>query len=420
MFFGAGNLIFPPYLGFLTGTKWWLAGFGFLITGVGLPLFGVVACAKINGTFVEITSRVGKVFSLVAVSSLVLAIGPMLAIPRTAATTYELAVKPLFLTMPPMLSSIVYFIIVISFVLKPSAIVDNVGKVLTPILLIMLTAIIFKALLSPIGPISDTGFSNAFSYSLLEGYQTMDAMAAVIFSGIILSTAKEKGYKNSELTSVIIRSSIIASVGLAFVYGGLLYLGSQSATLFPLDISRTTLLTEVVRLDLGTFGTIVLAVAVSLACLTTAIGLLSTAADYFSRYVFNRRISYNTTAIIMAIISAIISVSGVDTIVRIAIPMLTVLYPIVIILIALTLMGDLAADRRIFRVTVGVTTLISLMDTITNLTNWTSLRTVLNIVPLASSGFIWLVPTIIAFCASYLYATYLVPTPSLVNNRTQR
>ena len=107
MFFGAGNLIFPPYLGFLTGNKGWLASLGFLITGVGLPLFGVIACAKINGTFVEITSRIGKVFSLVVVSSLVLAIGPMLAIPRTAATTYELAVKPLFSAASPLLSSVV-------------------------------------------------------------------------------------------------------------------------------------------------------------------------------------------------------------------------------------------------------------------------------------------------------------------------
>ncbi|OFI06953.1 branched-chain amino acid transport system 2 carrier protein [Clostridium acetireducens DSM 10703] len=404
MFFGAGNLIFPPYLGHLVGDQVLIGIIGFLITGVGLPLSGIIACAKCNGTFSEISSRVGKIFSLVATSALVIAIGPMLAVPRTAATTFELGVHPVFPSVSPVISSIVYFGIVLFFVLRPSAIVDNIGKILTPALLVMLSVIIIKGIVNPIGTITPTDFQGTFSKSLLEGYQTMDVMTSVMFASIILASIRSKGYEESEVTKVTVKSAVVAVGGLAFIYGGLMYLGAQTTTMFPKDVARTELLTEIVRLDLGSIGSVILGIAVGLACLTTAIGLISTGAEFFSEKIFNKKISYNALAIVLAVISAILAVRGVDQIVKLAVPVLTVLYPIVIVLIIMTLMGDLVKDNRIVRFTTYVTLVISLIDTINGLTNLPLTAAILKVIPLSSVGFAWIIPSVLAFIiASFIY-----------------
>lgn len=402
MFFGAGNLIFPPYMGKAVGSKAPIAMIGFLITGVGLPLSGIIACAKINGTFSDISGRVGKGFSIIATTALLLAIGPMLAIPRTAATTYELAVHPIFPSMSPFIAVLIYFAIVLAFVLRPSGIVDSIGKVLTPALLVMLAIIIIKGMVSPIGPVVNTNFEGAFSKSLLEGYQTMDAMASVIFASIIISSVRAKGYKkDSEVIKVTVKSGLVAVLGLGFVYGGLMILGSQTSTLFTGEIGRSALVVEIVKRELGSAGTIILGVAVGLACLTTAIGLVSTGADYFSR-LSKGKIPYNAFAIIISAISAMLGVGGVEKIVGFAVPVLQVLYPIVIVLIILTLAGSLVKNDKVVRATVYVTLIVSILDTLNLLTNGSIglLKSIVGFIPLASAGFSWLVPSAIALVIS--------------------
>ncbi len=403
MFFGAGNLIFPPYLGYLVGDKGLAAGAGFLVTSVGLPLLGVLACAKLGGTFTQMTARVGTKFSLVTTSCLILAIGPMLAIPRTAATTFELAVQPHLPWVPPLLGAIIFFAIAVAFIIKPRTIVDNVGKFLTPVLLLLLVIIIFKGIFAPIGLPADTGFQRPFARSLLEGYQTMDAMASVIFAGIVLTAAVNKGYRGKEVTAMIMKAGVVAAVGLAFVYVGLIYLGAQATSLFPLDISRTALLMGVARLELGGVGSAVMGLTVALACLTTAIGLLATASEFFSRHVFKGRVRYETLAVFMAVISALIAVSGVDAIVGFAVPVLTILYPVVITLIILTLMGPAAAGDKVVRFTTYVALTVSLLETIATLTGNAVLKEIISIIPLADAGFAWVVPTVTAYVISALY-----------------
>ncbi|NSJ92732.1 branched-chain amino acid transport system II carrier protein, partial [Coprococcus sp. MSK.21.13] len=229
MFFGSGNLIFPPYLGKLVGNNYPIAILGFLITGVGLPLLGILSCAKVNGTFRDIASPVGKIFAVAVTTSIILAIGPMIAIPRTAATTYELSIQPFFPNINITTAIIIYFLINLAFVLRPSSIIDTIGKFLTPALLILLLTIIIKGILFPIGSISSTPFENVFSNSLLEGYQTMDATASVIFASIIIATVRQKGYDNvSDIIKITSLSGIIAVIGLGTIYGGLMYLGSQT------------------------------------------------------------------------------------------------------------------------------------------------------------------------------------------------
>lgn len=399
MFFGAGNLIFPPYMGKLVGDQAPVAIIGFLITGVGLPLSGIIACAKINGTFSDISGRVGKVFAVISTTALILAIGPMLAIPRTAATTFELAVHPIFPSISPVIAVIIYFAICLAFVLRPSGIVDSIGKVLTPVLLVMLAIIIVKGLISPIGPVVSTNFEGVFSKSLLEGYQTMDAMASVIFASIILTAVRAKGYKEEkDVVSVTIKSGLVAIVGLAFVYGGLMILGSQTSTLIPGEIGRSALVVEIVKRDLGNAGTVILGVAVGLACLTTAIGLISTGAQYFSGLT-KGKVSYNAFAIVISVVSALLGTGGVEKIVKFAVPVLLVLYPIVIVLIIITLAGKAVKNNSVVRVTVYTTLIVSILDTVNMLTGGSVafLKSLLAIIPLSNVGFSWLVPAVIAF-----------------------
>ncbi|MBX4263236.1 branched-chain amino acid transport system II carrier protein [Clostridium estertheticum] len=400
MFFGAGNLIFPPFLGKAAGSAYFTSITGFLITGVGLPLIGIIACAKINGTYEKMANRVGKKFAVITSVALILVIGPLLAIPRTAATTFELGIHPLFPSVSQNIIVILYFLVTLAFVLKPSSIIDNVGKILTPALLLMLAIIIFKGIIDPIGPIVNTSYKNGFSKALIEGYQTMDVMASVIFAGIIISSVKAKGYKNAkDIMKMTIKSAIVAVTGLAFVYGGLMYLGTQSSTLFPKNIARTSLVTGLVKLDLGSIGSVVLSLCVALACLTTAIGLLASGAEFFANLSKNK-LSYKTAAIIMAVVSGLIATNDVDSIVTFAGPVLQILYPIVIVLIVITLLGDKVKNNKVVAITIYTTLIISILDTI-NATYAGSIGFI-KFIPLASAGFSWLIPTLLAFVISNL------------------
>ncbi|PIH03112.1 branched-chain amino acid transport system II carrier protein [Clostridium combesii] len=399
MFFGAGNLIFPPFMGKLVGDQAPIAIIGFLITGVGLPLSGIIACAKINGTFSDMSERVGGKFSIIATTALILAIGPMLAIPRTAATTYELGIHPVFPSVPPIVGVAIYFIICLAFVLRPSGIVDNIGKILTPALLVLLSIIIIKGLVSPLGPVINTNFEGAFSKSLLEGYQTMDAMASVIFASIILTSVRAKGYEDErDIISATIKSGVVAIAGLAFVYGGLMILGSQTSQTIPGEIGRSALVVEIVKMDLGNIGTVILGLSVGLACLTTAIGLIATGAEYFSSLT-NGKVSYNAFAVIISAVSALLGTGGVEKIVKFAVPVLQILYPIVIVLIIITLAGKLVRNNNVVKATVYTTLVISVLDTINTLSggNVGFLKGLIGIIPLSNVGFSWLVPAIIAF-----------------------
>lgn len=402
MFFGAGNLIFPPALGRETGSEFLISTIGFLITGVGLPILGILSCIKSGGNFQLMANKVGKKFSIITTTALILAIGPIVAIPRIAATTFELSLHPLFPSGKPFIVILIYFIVTLVFVLNPTSIVDNIGKFLTPILILMLSLIIVKGIVFPIGPITNTNFNNFFSKSLLQGYQTMDAMAAVIFASIIINSVKNKGYTSSNnILKTTIYSSIVAVIGLSFIYGGLLYLGSQTTTLFVQDISKTQLISEIAKNVLGSLGTIVLSISVGLACLTTSIGLTATSSEFLTR-LSNGKLPYRFNAILVSIISIIIALNGVDKIVYFASPILDVLYPVIIVIILLNLLGTMIKNNFIISITVYVTLLFSIISTINSINpNIYFIKTIFKFIPLSSLGFIWVIPALITFVISY-------------------
>ncbi|MCY6485800.1 branched-chain amino acid transport system II carrier protein [Clostridium aestuarii] len=403
MFFGAGNLIFPPSLGRTVGSDYFLSSIGFVITGVGLPLMGILACVKSGGSFENMAGKVSKPFAIIATTALILAIGPMLAIPRTAATTFELSIQPIFPSVTPLVATLIYFFINLCFVLKPTSIIDNIGKFLTPILLIMLSLIVIKGIFIPIGPIIDTNYSNVFSNSLLEGYQTMDAMASVIFASIIITSVKAKGYKkDSEIISVTTKASIIAVIGLSFIYGGLLYLGSQTAAMYGTSITKTGLIMAISKSILGKFGAVALGVSVGLACLTTSIGLTATGAEFFTK-LSKGKVSYKLNVFIITLVSILIAINGVDSIVAYAAPILQVLYPVVIILILTSLIQSLIRNNKIIAYTVYVALFISLLDTInSSVINSKVIHEFLSLIPLYNIGFVWIVPCLITFILSYV------------------
>ncbi|MBU3812507.1 MAG: branched-chain amino acid transport system II carrier protein [Candidatus Niameybacter stercoravium] len=401
MFFGSGNLIFPPYLGRLVGEQYVTAMIGFMIMGVGLPLLGVMATAKAGGSFDEAGNKVGKTFSIVLMTALILAIGPFLAIPRTAATTFEISIRPFLPSVSPVIIIAIYFGINLFFVLSPNSIVDIIGKFLTPALLITLLILIVKGVLVPVGTLTNNTLPNTFTASLIEGYQTMDALAAVCFGGIIVTTIKSKGYTSTnEVIKMTLKSSLIAIGGLGIIYGGLMYLGAHTTNLVG-EIEKTALVITLAKQILGSAGTVFLAVAVALACLTTSIGLTTTGATYFSN-LSRGKLSYKAAAILISVLSMAIALLGVDHIVGLTTPILKILYPIIIVLVLLTLIGKYASSSCVYKVTVYVTLVVVLIDVLGKLFNITVLQRLISYLPLSSVDFAWLVPALLAFAVSKL------------------
>ena len=197
MFFGAGNLIFPPFLGVVSGSSW-ITGFaGFILADVGLALLAILAAARCNGEVSKVLSRSGKNLAIILGSAIMICLGPLVAIPRTSATTFEMGVQPLFSGFSPILFSIIFFDATFILTIKPSKVVDIIGAYLTPALLVALAILIIKGIIIPIGEMSSTPLiENLFSEGIKQGYQTMDALGAVALSAVIITSLANKGYKD--------------------------------------------------------------------------------------------------------------------------------------------------------------------------------------------------------------------------------
>lgn len=393
MFFGAGNLIFPPFLGHAIGSKFAIGIIGFICTGVGLPLLAILATTKGDGTFETMASKIGHKFAVVFATLLFIAIGPMLAIPRTAATTYELTINPILPNINSITWMIIYFAINLIFVLKESSIIDTIGKYLTPALLIILCVIILKGILLPIGEIVSTDASSVLATSLTEGYQTMDALAGLLFASMITSSLIAKGYKDKDILPMTLKSGVVAIAGLAFIYGGLMFLGAQTTTTFTGEATKTGILLFIAKSILGNSGIIIIGIAMGLACLTTSIGLLSAGSSYFDK-LSKGKLPYKFNAVAFSVISIIIGSLGVDKIVSISAPILNILYPVAITLIFTTLFDKYLKNVKAVRLGVYTSLIFGILGVIPNID--------LSFIPLATSGFPWLLPTIVAIIIGYL------------------
>lgn len=394
MFFGAGNLIFPPFLGVISGSNWLIGFGGFILSDVGLALLAIIAAAKCNGEVDKVLSRSGKKLGIMLGSAIMICLGPLLAIPRTAATTFEMGISPLFDGFSPVLFSIIFFAMTFILTIKPSKVVDVIGQFLTPALLIALGVLIVMGIISPLGEMNTNIISeNLFAEGVKQGYQTMDALGAVALSTVIISSLSNKGYKNeNQKIKLTLKAGIVAAIGLILVYGGLTYLGATVSTMYGQDVVQTTLIVEITESLLGKPGKVILAIIVILACLTTAIGLTSATAQFFEKTT-NGKLKYELIVTIVCIFSAIVSNFGVNTIIKFSAPILDIIYPATIILVIMTLFGDKIKNNNAFK---GATYMALLVSVITVANNMKLINIAfINKLPFSSLGFNWILPVLI-------------------------
>lgn len=387
IFFGASNLIFPPFIGVTSGSEWLTSFLGFILGDVGIILLSIYAVAR-AGSYQGIMGRAGKVFGVSLEVIIMLCLGPIIAIPRTAATTFELSIQPFTSGINSIVFSILFFALTLLLTIRPSKVMDIIGKFLTPVLLIALAFLITKGLISPLGsfnPVIST--DDLFSHGLTQGYQTMDALAIGGITALMMTSFLSKGYTDKQQQiNLTIKAAILAACGLVLVYGGLTYLGATVSTQFDESVSQTALLIEITKQLMGQSGMILLGIIVAFACLTTAVGLTSVTSKYFED-VTNKKLKYEYVAILICVFSAIASNVGVDTIISLSIPVLSIIYPVSVSLIILSLFRNFFTSNLPF-VLAGYTTLV--------LSILTALKIpIMNQLPLAKFGFNWLLPALI-------------------------
>ncbi|MBO5872656.1 MAG: branched-chain amino acid transport system II carrier protein [Clostridia bacterium] len=408
MFFGAGNMIFPPYLGFKAGNEWVSGFLSYYIADIGLALLAILAQTKTGG-YEKLLSPFGNYSAKVLMFIMVLCIGPLISIPRTAATTFELSILP---SLPKMNMAVFYalfFLVTALFCIKKSAVVDLIGKILTPVLFIGLVALIIKGIITPLGDITIPSRSESIIAEGIEaGYQSMDVLAAVIFGVLILNSAKEKGYTTEKASAKIaVGAGVVASFGLLIIYLGLSLLGATACTLYNMHISRTELLTSIVAaLFSGKFGTVFFGVIAGLACLSTAIALTCAAAEYFEK-ISGGRFKYKALVIIICTFGAVAALLGVDGLVSFASPLLSVVYPPILVLILYAFVAK-RADRIVCRFSAYTALIFGALQVAASFGLPIS---IIRNLPLYNLGLGWILPTAIMALIGFVISKFINKKP---------
>ena len=397
MLFGAGNLIFPPMLGYETSSSWIPTMLAFIITGVGFPFLGILSVSIAGNGIKDFANRVSPTFSKIFAIISILAIGPMLAIPRTGATAYEITFlhNGMNNTMYKYIYLICYFGIVILFSLRASKVIERVGKILTPILLLLLFLIIVKGIFFSGLSIKPDIYPHAFKKGFLEGYQTMDTIASIAYAGIILKAIKNgRNLTQKQEFSFLIKAGLVAILSLALIYGGFAFVGAKMHSVLVTK-DKIELLVKTTSYLLGDYGNLILAICVAGACLTTAIGLVATVGEFFSSIT---SFKYEKIVIFTVIISFLLSILGVERIIRISVPILVFIYPVMISLIILNLFGKYIKNDYVYKGVVLFTGIIGLIESLASIgiTN-TYTNSVLEILPFSDYGLTWLFPGLIGY-----------------------
>lgn len=406
MFFGAGNLIFPPGIAAQAGSMTWFAMVGLAVSAVGLPVLGVVAVARTGG-LVTLGNRVHPLFSRVFTVVAYLAIGPCLAIPRTATTSFEMAIPPFAgenapLNLYQLLYLVVFFALALLVALRPEKLTDRLGKVLCPILIALILVTFAGCLLNPLegyGP--PTSHYNtavkAVSTGFLQGYQTMDTIAALVFGIIISLNIRARGIQDErEVVSSTVQAGLIAGVLLLAIYSMLAHIGALSGGAFPEPTDGAQALTNLVAALFGPMGNLLLAAIFIIACFNVCVGLISSCGEYFSETF--PLLSYRQWAVVFAAVSALIANIGLTQILTLSVPVLNIIYPVAIVLILLALLQRWIEDRwLVYPVTVLLTGVTSLLLELEQLT----FSDALSFLPLSDLGLGWVCPALVGLVLGY-------------------
>jgi len=361
LFLGAGNIIFPPSAGMDAGQSLTPAAFGFLLTAVGLPLLTVVALARVGGGMATLTSPLGRAAGVALAVAVYLAIGPLFATPRTAVVSFEIGVAPFFGKHPANLAiySVIFFAAVLALVLMPGRLIDTVGKVITPVLLLALLLLGGAALVMPLGEIGAPRLGyveQPLLTGFLAGYQTMDALGALVFGIVIATAIRNRGVTDPRLvTRYSIIAVLIAALGLALVYLSLFYLGASSQEAAAGASNGGQILSHYVRDTFGVWGGLLLAVVITLACLTTAVGLMTACGEFFGELL---GVSYRLLVCIFVGFSLLVSNLGLEQLISFSIPVLVGLYPLAIVLVLLSLADRLWLSSSRVMIPVMLVTLV--------------------------------------------------------------
>lgn len=402
MFFGAGNLLLPPLLGYNSGDQWFLVAFGFMLTAVVIPIFGILAHARLQGTMYDFGKKVSPIFSLLY-CIIVYVISIAIPSPRTASAAHEIAIYPVFGT-SSLLTSAIYFTLVLVFVLNRSKILNFIGKFLTPLIVIALLLVIGIGLFSSEMITNTSKFNAPIVSGVLEGYQTFDAIGAVVVGAVVIVSLNLKTESTFEARKALIKKSgLIAGLGLFIIYAGLIsvgaFYGSEINIDFTLnkDMQRATLLRSISAACLGNFGNSLLSILISLACFTTAVGIIAGTADYFKLLFKHSKKAYVITAILACVVGVVVGQLNFHTIIMIALPVLMFIYPITIVLILLNVIEEKFASKLVFRAVIIVTFIFSIPDFLSFILIEGSLDSIIKVIPLARYNFGWILPALIVF-----------------------
>lgn len=421
MFFGAGNLIFPVHMGQEAGAAVFQANLGFLITGIGLPFLGIIAIglSKSTGLF-DLAQRVGRRYAYLFTILLYLVIGPFFALPRLATTSFEIGLAPFLSTnqQPVALAlfSILFFSAAWWFARKPSKLMAYIGKFLNPIFLVLLGILLLVAFLHPIGsvavmPVSATYQQNAFMTGFTQGYNTLDALAALAFGIIVVTTIRQWGVTQPKVIALdTVRAGSISVLLMGIIYTFLAYLGAMSVGKFAVSANGGIALAQVSTYYLGIYGAIILALIVIVACLKTTVGLISAFSETFVE-LFPKR-SYAFFAISVSVLPCIFANVGLTKIIELSLPVLMFLYPLAITLILLALLSPLFQHApRVYQLTTYFTLLAAIFDGLNVApSQWQQTALVTHLLsfakgylPLFSIGLGWVIPAIIGFVLGLIW-----------------
>ncbi len=402
LFFGAGNLILPPLLGFKSGNSWWLVTLGFCLSAVLIPLLGILAHARLQGTLFDFAKKVSPTFSLIY-CYIIYTISIALPSPRTASVTHEMAIQPLW-NSSTLLTSLLYFALVYLFVINRSKVLDVVGKLLTPGILIILLLIVATAVFSLDFDFSTSTLKHPFSDGILEGYQTFDAIGAVVVGAVIIVSIniKDRTASYEAKKSLIRKAGLWAGLGLFLVYAGLILTGALFSDVFPADITRTALLSGISTETLGSTATLFLSLLVSLACFTTAVGIVTGTSDFVRARFNDSHLAYRITALVGCVLGVLIGQFNVGYIIAVALPALMFIYPITIVLILLNVLPEKWASPIVFRWVVVTTVVFSIPEFLFYAfgpmdIGFNSVRNILWWMPLNEHHLGWVLPAVVAF-----------------------
>lgn len=431
LFFGAGNLIFPAQLGQYAGANLWPAVIGFLITGVGLPLLGILAMGFSGSrNLQDLASRVHPVYAVVFTSLLYLTIGPFFAAPRTGAVAFDIGFSAFIpedsMRIGLLIFTLLFFGVTMWLSLNPAKIVDRIGKIMSPAIIVLLLILLAMAFINPMGTAQapvDAYAEGAFMKGFMEGYNTMDALASLVFGIIVINVIRSMGVTDKvQILSATAKTGFVAAGFLAILYVGIAYLGSTTTEKFGLLDTGGPVLSGAASYYFGTFGSVMLAVIIILACLTTSIGLVTACSEYFHTII--PKVSYKVFVMIFTAFCFIMSNFGLSNIITYSIPVLMFLYPLAVVLMLLTFTSPLFNHSRIVYVSATVVALlISVIDGVTTLygtleiaeVDWPSwLSNIVNfydtILPFYSEGLGWLLPVVIVMLITGIIAKLFQPS----------